>query len=66
LVCKGRSAKQRSEASTSFLKKRSKKLLDPGLSLSGEARLNVQKFFGSFFQKRTSLLLERVAGPYQA
>jgi hypothetical protein len=42
------------EERSSFLKKRNKKLLNPGPSLSGEAEANVQKFFGSFFQKRTS------------
>jgi methylamine dehydrogenase heavy chain len=39
------------------LKKRSKKLLDIGLSFTTGARASVQKFFGSFFQKRTCLLL---------
>jgi hypothetical protein len=38
--------------SSSFLKKRTKKLLNPGPSLSGETEANVQKFFASFFQKR--------------
>jgi hypothetical protein len=42
--------------STSFLKKRSKKLSTPGPCLSGKAEANVPKFFGSSFQKRTSLL----------
>jgi hypothetical protein len=42
--------------STSFLKKRSKKLLHVGLSFSTGTRASVQKFFGSFFQKRTFFL----------
>jgi hypothetical protein len=42
------------EERTSFLKKRSKKLLFMGPSQTTEARANIQKFFGSFFQKRTS------------
>jgi hypothetical protein len=37
------------------LKKRSKKLLSPALPAG--ARPNSQKFFGSFFQKRTCFLL---------
>jgi hypothetical protein len=41
---------------SSFLKKSSKKLSTPGPSLSGEAAAKVQKFFGSFFQKRTASL----------
>jgi hypothetical protein len=40
--------------STSFLKKRSKKLLFIGLSGTTGARARVQKFFASFFQKRRS------------
>jgi hypothetical protein len=44
-----------SEESTSFLKKRSKKLLDIGARVATGTRLNNQKFFGSFFQKRTNL-----------
>jgi hypothetical protein len=36
------------------LKKRSKKLLIVGARAGGNARARVQKFFGSFFQKRTS------------
>jgi hypothetical protein len=39
---------------SSFLKKRSKKLLPLGARGHLTARLNRQKFFGSFFQKRTS------------
>jgi hypothetical protein len=42
------------EGSTSFLKKRSKKLLILDARASRNARARVQKFFGSFFQKRTS------------
>jgi hypothetical protein len=41
------------KASTSFLKKRSKKLLRFGLGCSGKAEPSSQRFFGSFFQKRT-------------
>jgi hypothetical protein len=44
-----------SEASTSFLKKRSKKLLNIGARVATGTRPNNQKFFGSFFQKRTNL-----------
>jgi hypothetical protein len=44
------------EESTSFLKKRSKKLLSPAVRASSNARARVQKFFGSFFQKRTFFL----------
>jgi hypothetical protein len=44
------------EERTSFLKKRSKKRLFIGLSGTTGARVNIQKFFGSFFQKRTYLL----------
>jgi hypothetical protein len=40
--------------STSFLKKRSKKLLLIWLSGPTGTRARVQKFFGSFFQKRTA------------
>jgi hypothetical protein len=39
------------EARTSFLKKRSKKLLSIGLSGTTGTRVNAQKFFGSFFPK---------------
>jgi hypothetical protein len=34
---------------TSFLKKRSKKLLHPAVRASRKARARIQKFFGSFF-----------------
>jgi hypothetical protein len=50
------------KGSTSFLKKRSKKLLDPDARLATSARANLRKFFGSrragaaFFQKRTASL----------
>jgi hypothetical protein len=42
------------EGRTSFLKKRSKKLLLVGLGATTGTRAKIQKFFGSFFQKRTS------------
>jgi hypothetical protein len=42
-----------SEESSSFLKKRTKKLLFLGARIATGARARVQKFFGSFFQKRT-------------
>ncbi len=42
--------------STSFLKKRSKKLLKIGCRASQTPELKDQKFFGSFFQKRTCFL----------
>jgi hypothetical protein len=45
---------RREKESSSFLKKRTKKLLDPGPSLSGKAAANMQKFFASFFQKRSA------------
>jgi hypothetical protein len=41
------------EESSSFLKKRTKKLLQIGLSGTTGARASVQKFFASFFQKRS-------------
>jgi hypothetical protein len=41
---------------TSFLKKRSKKLLEIGTGASATPQPNDQKFFGSFFQKRTRFL----------
>jgi hypothetical protein len=44
------------ERKSSFLKKRSKKLLIPGARAGRNARARVQKFFGSFFQKRTAFL----------
>jgi hypothetical protein len=47
------SLRRQTEESTSFLKKRSKRLLGFWLRLS-ESVVNEQKFFGSFFQKRTS------------
>jgi hypothetical protein len=46
----------RRQASTSFLKKRSKKLLIIAPDGSTSTAPNTQKFFGSFFQKRTSFL----------
>jgi hypothetical protein len=50
------------EARTSFLKKRSKKLLDVKPSGTTGARARVQEFFGSFFQKRTSSSLPIMVG----
>jgi hypothetical protein len=44
------------EGRTSFLKKRSKKLLFICAEPIRQTHANVQKFFGSFFQKRTFLL----------
>jgi hypothetical protein len=44
------------EGSASFLKKRSKRLLSVWRKADAEFRLNEQKFFGSFFQKRTPSL----------
>jgi hypothetical protein len=44
------------QARPSFLKKRSKKLLDVCTFASRPAQPNGQKFFGSFFQKRTCFL----------
>jgi hypothetical protein len=45
---KGGLAIKRREGRASFLKKRSKKLLQIGFGLSGGARSRIQKFFGSF------------------
>jgi hypothetical protein len=44
------------EGRPSFLKKRSKKLLDAGARVAAAARASAQRFFGSFFQKRTPIL----------
>jgi hypothetical protein len=41
---------------TAFLKERSKRLLPPGRGAAGNSEPKWQKFFGSFFQKRTSSL----------
>jgi hypothetical protein len=46
-----------SKGRTSFLKKRSKKLLDVWAEPIRRRTPYDQKFFGSFFQKRTSFLL---------
>ena len=43
---------------TSFLKKRSKKLLRPGTEILEVPGLSDQKFFGSFFSKKELLSLE--------
>jgi hypothetical protein len=48
-------ARPRKEERSSFLKKRSKKLLLFQARLGGQVRDSEQKFFGSFFQKRTFL-----------
>jgi hypothetical protein len=40
---------------SSFLKKISNRLLSPGVRASRATHAESQKFFGSFFQKRTSL-----------
>jgi hypothetical protein len=47
----------------SFLKKRTKKLLRTWPGLSGEAAANVQKFFASFFQKRSPSLNPKINHP---
>jgi hypothetical protein len=44
------------EGRPSFLKKRSKKLLFSWIRVFEKAYIKEQKFFGSFFQKRTCLL----------
>jgi hypothetical protein len=49
------SGKDRKESS-SFLKKRTKKLLLIEARVGSTARPKNQKFFGSFFQKRTASL----------
>jgi hypothetical protein len=48
---------QMKERKRSFLKKRTKKLYESGPSLSGWARRSPQKFFASFFQKRSPYFL---------
>jgi hypothetical protein len=56
------SAKERS----SFLKKRSKKLLSVLASaLRDRLHPNEQKFFGSFFQKRTALFAPTACSQFQ-
>jgi hypothetical protein len=51
------------EGSTSFLKKRSKKLLHILASVFPDTLgLDSQKFFGSFFQKRTACLHTHASG----
>jgi hypothetical protein len=52
------SPKEKSEGSTSFLKKRSEKLLSMGYAAAlGLNHVSPwQKFFGSFFQKRIASL----------
>jgi hypothetical protein len=44
------------EGRPSFLKKRSKKLLNTNARVATGIRAFIQKFFGSFFQKRTAFL----------
>jgi hypothetical protein len=46
-----------SEGSSSFLKKRTKKLLILGARAGRNAHARVQKFFASFFQKRSAFFL---------
>jgi hypothetical protein len=52
----------RSEEIPSFLKKRSKRLLVSLNTLRSNNALKEQKFFGSFFQKRTFFLLSLAPG----
>jgi hypothetical protein len=54
-------AEKRKEASISFLKKRNKKLCLLWLGVGPGSEPNSQKFFGSFFQKRTFFCLIRLA-----
>jgi len=49
--------KSKSESS-SFLKKRSKRLWLPGARVAATRAAEKQKFFGSFFQKRTWFLAD--------
>jgi hypothetical protein len=42
------------EGSSSFLQKRTKKLLSIGFRVAATRTPNEQKFFGSFLQKRTA------------
>jgi hypothetical protein len=51
----GGAGKEQEKKDSSFLKKRSKRLLHGCRGLAGSVR-HGQKFFGSFFQKRTFLL----------
>jgi hypothetical protein len=53
--------KRSKEASCSFLKKSTKKLLLVGIRTEHGGRTNSQKFFGSFFQKRTACFLSFAA-----
>jgi hypothetical protein len=51
---------QRTEARLSkdfFFEKKKQKTFTPAVRARRNARPNVRKFFGSFFQKRTSFLL---------
>ncbi len=54
--CTGLGGVTLKQASTSFLKKRSKRLLSPLSRDSRPEPAKFQKFFGSFFQKRTACL----------
>jgi hypothetical protein len=49
---------------SSFLKKRSKRLLRIGLGGAGNSEPTSEKFFGSFFQKRTASLLNLARGAF--
>jgi hypothetical protein len=50
------------KGSSSFWKKRSKKLLRTGLGVPGKAQPKFAKLFGSFFQKRTASLPSKSRG----
>jgi hypothetical protein len=47
---------RQAKGSRSFLKKRTKKLLDPGLSLSGKAEAKHAEVFCFFFSKKKPFL----------
>jgi hypothetical protein len=51
----GRGNRETKEASSSFLKKRTKKLLHPGSSLSGKAEAETDKSFLLLFFKKEGL-----------
>jgi hypothetical protein len=55
-------AKPSDEGRSSFLKKRSKRLLSLWLGVAGTSETKVQKFFGSFFQKRTPSFTDTRSG----
>jgi hypothetical protein len=49
-----------------FFEKKKQKTFDPAVRASRNARARVQKFFGSFFQKRTPSFAKCITAPAQA